>query len=100
MKVIIIASLLTIITMNLPGCATISSKSFGGLGHKYSGIGCDFKAINNGFHAHKISIDLPLILSLFIIDVPLSLIADTLVLPLDLTKQNPKDYYDCFPPLV
>jgi uncharacterized protein YceK len=87
MKLVTTTSLL-IAAVALSGCATILSKNASSWGHEYSGIVCSFKNIKNYW----------ILLPLTIIDVPLSIIADMLVLPVDLMKDNPGGLHGCLTP--
>jgi uncharacterized protein YceK len=67
----------------LSACATISSKTdkyHSNVGHPYSGTQCEINIID------LYSSLFPPLLPFLIIDLPLSLVADTLILPVDLAK--------------
>ena len=78
----------------LAGCGTISSKIRGDMGVPYSGVACAYNRLNDPptGSMRQTGTQLPgeeLMLGLFAADVPVSLVADTLVLPVDLMMENP-----------
>jgi uncharacterized protein YceK len=75
------------------GCATSMTKEEGAWGQAYSGTPCSIKNISDakwGFNGGTL-----LLLPLFLVDVPLSVVADTLVLPIDLVHRAPASSVGC-----
>ncbi len=77
----------------LCGCGTITSRTKG-LGRPYSGFGYDMEKLSSaegwfGSSAEGNASDIPLIIPggvLWALDIPLSLVADTLLLPVDAVR--------------
>lgn len=76
------------LSLTLCGCGTFASKLEGGMGRPYEGIEADATTMKCGG-----------ILTIFgVVDFPLSLVADTLVLPLDLVMEKTKTpQFGCHP---
>ena len=76
------------LSLALCGCGTLASKLEGGMGRPYEGIEADVITVKCGG-----------ILTIFgVVDFPLSLVADTLVLPLDLVMEKTKiPQFGCHP---
>jgi uncharacterized protein YceK len=83
-----LASLVCILALELCGCSTFLSKDAEGFGRAYSGVACDSGYVANlfklGWGAHLV------LLPYIVIDLPLSFVADTIVLPVDLAKPRPQ----------
>lgn len=82
------------VVANLAGCATILSKGFGSTGHVYSGTSCDglfvYGLFSNENKADKyMKKEMYKILPFVVLDIPLSLVADTVYLPIDLIYYEP-----------
>lgn len=76
----------------LSGCMTVVNKQIPRhWGAEYAGTVCDLRYLGETATDSKTWIFSPLLL----IDVPLSLVADTLVLPVDLLSENRNSQYDC-----
>lgn len=76
----------------LSGCMTVVNKQIPRhWGAEYAGTFCDVKYLGATVTDSKAWIFSPLLL----IDTPLSLLADTLVLPADLLSENREHRYDC-----
>jgi uncharacterized protein YceK len=73
----------------LCGCSTFLSKNAEGFGRAYSGVVCDSgyitSMLKSGWGGHL------LFLPVAIVDFPLSFVADTIVLPVDLVKSRPQE---------
>jgi uncharacterized protein YceK len=69
------------------GCSTIAAKaSRKDWGNEYSGTSCDLTLLVYALVFFPIgTLFVPLVLA----DIPLSLVADTVVLPIDLASENP-----------
>lgn len=80
----------------LCGCSTIASKDAEGFGRPYSGIACDGRyLLANTIKAESV-VQL-LFVPFILIDLPLSLVADTVVLPIDLVTTRAHEP-QCFDP--
>ena len=67
------------------GCSTISTKATGSIGKPYSGLSCDLRslqALPQQTHSW------PMVVALTV-DAPLSALADTVLLPVDLLAKSP-----------
>lgn len=69
----------------LSGCGTIRSKEDGQLGHVYSGVTRTAEDLECYVVVGSFMLFIPTIIYLF--DFPLSLLADTLILPVDLLTE-------------
>ena len=75
----------------LSGCGTIAAKSWGGeWGHYYAGVQCDMRLIRGIFKPGGL-----LVGALTVVDLPFTLAADTLVLPIDLFIEHNHDFVVC-----
>jgi uncharacterized protein YceK len=83
--------LLAIGTISLCACSTVVSKSDGGFGEAYSGTQLAYRNFSQGGPRH------PLVLIVVAADMPLSAIADTLVLPVDLLCRDSGPTYSAEP---
>lgn len=72
----------------LSGCSTILSKTQGDEGHLYSGFVCNIKGMSKILE-EPVGFSIVL-LPIFVIDLPLSLLADTLFLPADFSAKKTK----------
>lgn len=75
------------------GCATILTKTNQDQGHVYSGFVCNIKGLSMILEP-PLSLSV-LLLPVFVIDLPLSLVADTFFLPADLNKPSSRFNYQC-----
>ena len=72
------------------GCATAFTKSIGYSGLPYSGASCDFY-LTYAFAAGKSKEEAGRLLTIFpLIDAPLSIVADTIFLPIDIFSKRPE----------
>ena len=83
--------LLAACTAGLCACSTVASKTAGGLGDPYSGTRLAYDHLEHGGPQH------PLVLAVIAVDVPLSAVADTFVLPVDLLCCRTESAYPADP---
>ncbi|HSW13898.1 MAG TPA: YceK/YidQ family lipoprotein [Solimonas sp.] len=84
--------LVTAAALLLSGCMTVVNKQIPRhWGAEYAGTACDLRYLGETVTDSKAWIFSPLLL----IDVPLSLVADTLLLPIDLLSENHEGQRDC-----
>lgn len=67
------------------GCATVATKSHGGWGVPYSGLRCDAMLTPHEADLHYS----------LVVDYPLTIVADTLVLPVDLIMRKDPEVVHC-----
>lgn len=72
------------------GCMTVLTKNAGELGLPYSGAGCDAQFLGSIFGDAATEPTLLFLAIPALIDLPLSAVADTVLLPIDLAT-TPKD---------
>lgn len=85
MRMLALAALLA-----LAGCGTYLAKDNSGWGAPYAGTECAL-----GLPANLVEVPLNLLLPFAIVDIPVSMIADTLLLPVDLVKKSTTRFVDC-----
>jgi uncharacterized protein YceK len=74
----------------IAGCGTYLAKDNSGWGAPYAGTECAL-----GLPANLVEVPLNLLLPFAIVDIPVSMIADTLLLPVDLMKKSSTRFVDC-----
>lgn len=84
-------ALLCAAALPIAGCSTVLSKGNNAWGSPYSGTECAAETIGNLFESPLFLILLPFA----IIDLPLSFVADTLVLPKDLWDRKSDRRVNC-----